>query len=501
LGPIQSLQDLISMIWRRLPLVMTIMVLGVLISFYLIVSSPRVYQASAVIQLDMPAVVEQGADSSLPAARRVQLIEQRLMARANLRDVIQRLGLFADSPGLSEAQKLLALRNSTRIESITAPGVAVESRLALAAIVITSQAETARTAAAIANDFADSVVNRDRENRKARIVELEDYLRGEEARLNEQLAGQERKVVEYSARNEDALPSSQEFLQTELGQLTEMETTLDRNMMDLQRERLSLEAGGGVGEVRSSASLVQQIRSAEIELAQARRTLAKDHPEIKRLEDNLERLNSGGGSGASDVARRQSELIDAQLQQLNRQKAGFQARRAEIDLARTRVPQVTRELEGLQREQRRLQDRYNDISRQLAQVETQQMLMDNDQTERFVLLERALPPEYPALSTRKKSAVMGVGGSFALAMAVAFLLELLYPVLRRTTQFASATGIRPVISLPYRPSLRDLRARRLQRIYLCVLLVVGALVVLWLLGGIPGLPSPGVVATPTDGMG
>ncbi|MFD2439275.1 Wzz/FepE/Etk N-terminal domain-containing protein [Paracoccus kondratievae] len=92
------MQDLISMVWRRLPLVLTIVVLGVLVSFYLIVSSPRIYQASAVIQIDMPAAIEQGSDSSLPASRRVQLIEQRLMARANLRDVTERLGLFADSP-------------------------------------------------------------------------------------------------------------------------------------------------------------------------------------------------------------------------------------------------------------------------------------------------------------------------------------------------------------------------------------------------------------------
>lgn len=489
------------MVWRRLPLVLTIMVLGVLASFYLIVSSPRVYQASAVIQLDMPAVMDAGADSSLPASRRVQLIEQRLMARANLRDVVQRLGLFADSPGLSETEKLAALRNSTRIESITAPGVSVDSRLALAAIVITSQAETANMAAAIANDFADSVVNRDRENRKARILESQDYLRGEEARLNEQLSAQERKVVEYSARNEDSLPTSQTYLQTDLAQLSEMESTLDSNIMDLQRERLSLEAGGTAADSRPSASLVQQIRAAEVELAQARRTLAADHPEIKRLEDNLQRLNSGGGSGGSDVVRRQAELIDAQLQQLNQQKAGFETRRAEIDQARARAPEVTRELEAMQREQRRLQDRYNEISRQLAQVETQQQLMENDQTERFVLLERALPPEYPALSNRKKSAVMGVGGSFALAMMVAFVLELLNPVLRRTMQFARATGTRPVIALPYRLSAADLRARRMRRIYIIALLVIGALFALWLLGKFPGLSSPGVVATPTDGMG
>ncbi|QFQ87485.1 lipopolysaccharide biosynthesis protein [Paracoccus kondratievae] len=494
------MQDLISMVWRRLPLVLTIVVLGVLVSFYLIVSSPRIYQASAVIQIDMPAAIEQGSDSSLPASRRVQLIEQRLMARANLRDVTERLGLFADSP-LSESEKLGALRNSTKIESITAPGVSVDSRMSLAAIVITAQAETPVTAAAIANDFADSVVNRDRENRNARILESQEYLRSEERRLNEALSVQERKVIEFSSRNEDSLPSSQEFLQTELAQLTEMETALDRDIMTLQRERLSLEAGGTAADARPSASLVQQIRAAEIELAQARRTLSPEHPEIKRLEENLERLNSGGGSGGSDVVRRQAELIDAQLAQLNEQKAGIALRRAEIDQARARSAQVTRELEAMNREQRRLQDRYNEISRQLAQVETQQMLMENDQTERFVLLERALPPEYPALSNRKKSAVMGVGGSIALALAVAFVLELLNPVLRRGDQFARVTGTRPVISLPYRLSRADLRARRLRNIYMIVLLVVGVFVALWLIGKVPGLPSPGVVSMPTDGMG
>ena len=333
MGPIQSFQDLISMVWRRMPLVLTISILGVLLSFYLIVSEPRSYEASAVIQLDMPAAIDPASDSSLPASRRVQLIEQRLMARQNLRDVIKRLNLFANTHGLSESEKLVALRVSTRIDSISAPGVSVDSRLSLAAIIITSRAETPETAAAIANDFADSVVNRDRDNRALRIQETRDFLTAEETRVNEALAIQERKVVEYSARNEDALPSSQEFLQTELGQLTEIEAALDRDIMTLQRERLALEAGG-IADARPSASLVQQIRSAEVELAQARRTLADGHPEIKRLEDQLERLNSGGGSGGSDVVRRQVELIDAQLAQLNLDKQGLEKRRVEIDQAK-----------------------------------------------------------------------------------------------------------------------------------------------------------------------
>ena len=488
------------MIWRRMPLVLTISILGVLISFYLIVSEPRSYEASAVIQLDMPAAIDPASDSSLPASRRVQLIEQRLMARQNLRDVIERLGLFANTAGLSESEKLAALRLSTRIDSISAPGVSVDSRLSLAAIIITSRAETPETAAAIANDFADSVVNRDRDNRALRIHETRDFLTTEETRLNEALAVQERKVVEYSARNEDALPSSQEFLQAELGQLTEIEAALDRDIMTLQRERLALEAGG-IADARPSASLVQQIRSAEVELAQARRTLADGHPEIKRLENQLERLNSGGGSGGSDVVRRQVELIDAQLAQLDLDKQGLEKRRNEIDMARARAPLVAREIEGMVRQQTRLQDRYAETSRQLAQVEAQQLLMDNDQAERFILLEGAVPPEYPVLSNRKKSAVMSVAASGALALLAAFILEVMNPVLRRSRQFERATGTRPMISLPYRRSEADIVAWHRRNIYLVVLLVVGGLLALWIVGAIPGLPSPGVVPAPTDGMG
>lgn len=488
------------MLWRRLPLGLTIIVLGILASFYMIISSPRVYESSSVIQVDTPAVVEQGSDSSMPASRRVQLIEQRLMARSNIRDVIKELGLFKDAPGLSETDKISAVRSSTRIESVQAPGVSADSGMSLAAIVITSRAETAETAAEIANYFTNSLVNRDRENRQARIVEAREYLMSEEARLNDALARQDRRLAEFSTRNEDALPSSQEYLQTELSQLNASEAALDREIMALQRSRLALEAGGTTADARPSATVVQQIRTAEVELAQARRTLDPNHPEIKRLEDELTKLNTGG-PGSSDVVKRQGELYDIQLGQFDKQRDEMKKRRTEIERARASAPQVARDLESMMRDQRRQQDRYAEISRQLAQVETQQMLMDNDQTERFVILERALPPEYPALSNRKKSAALGAFASIGLAFAAAFALEFMNPVLRRTSQFTKATGTRPVISLPYRKTGRDLRIKRWSILYMVLLLAFGIFVALWLLGKIPGLPSPGVVATPTDGLG
>lgn len=501
MGPIQSIADLISMIRRRLPMILTILVVGGLLSIYLAVSSPRIYQATAVIQVDTPAIIDATGDASLPASRRVQLIEQRLMARENLREVIARHDLFADAPQLSESEKIGAMRSSTRIESISAPGVGTDAGGALAAIIITSTAETAATAAALANDFADNVVNRDIQNRQARIIESRQYLTLEEQRLDTAINEHDNRMVEFSAHNEASLPNTQEYLQTELTQIAESEATLDRDIMALQRERLALESTNNSEDVRPAASLVQQIRSAEVELAQARRTLAPEHPEIARLELNLSRLLEGGANTGAVATLRQTELIESQLKQLDGQKIALERRRLEIERARALAPQVSRELETMTREQRRLQDRYAEVSRQLAQVETQQLLIENDQAEQFILLERALAPEYPASSNRKKSAALGMFVSIGLAFGVAFVLEMMKPVLRKQTQFARVTGTRPVISLPYRMTAQDFETRSRRRIYLVLICLIGLLGAAWLAGQLPGLPGPGVVATPTDGLG
>lgn len=238
---------------------------------------------------------------------------------------------------------------------------------------------------------------------------------------------------------------------------------------------------------------MQQLRAAEIELAQAKRTLAPDHPEIARLEANIKRLSQGGLSDTSRVMLEQVSLIDSQLTQLRDQKSRVVARQSEIERARAQTAEVLREYEAITREQQRSRDRYNEVSRRLAQVETVQVLQENNQTERFVVLERAVPPEYPALSGRKKSAVLGVFASTFFAVGLAFLMELARPVLRNGAQFQRATGIRPVVELTYVPNDEDLDALWRRKIYIGLILFWSFIAAVWLIGYLPGVPSPGVV--------
>lgn len=480
------------MLRRRLPLVLTLMALGGLVALYFAVTSPRVYESSAVIQIEAPAIVDAASDAGIPVARRVQLIEQRLMVRASLQEMIRRHGLYADVP-LSDNEKVDLLRRSARIESVAATGRDT-GNASLAAIVITVQAGTAVQSADLANDFADSVINRDEENRELRVQETRQFLMGEEGRVQAELEAHDRKVADYNSAHEDSLPASQEFLQTELTQLAEQETLLDRDIMALERERLAVQVAADTPvEGRATASLAQQLRAAELELAQARRTFAPNHPEIKRLEESVARLSQGGQSETSRMTADQVGLIDSQLDKLVTQKKTLVDRRNEIERARAQTPEVAREVDAMSREQRRLQDRYGETSRRLAEVEMLQSLQANNQTERFVVLERAVPPEYPSLSGRKKSAVLGAFVSIALALGAAFLLELKNPVLRSSNQFQRVTGVRPAIELDYVPNEADLDRAWRRKIYIGVIIFWALIGGIWLIGYLPGIPSPGVV--------
>ncbi|MDF3606757.1 lipopolysaccharide biosynthesis protein [Paracoccus sp. DMF-8] len=470
---------------------MTILAIGILGALYLAVTSPRVYEAVAVIQIEAPAIVDSTNDAGLPAARRVQLIEQRLMVRANVLDVIERHQLYVGLP-LSENAKIALFRGSTRIESVQATGRDPTSGASLVAIVISVQAETAQKAADLANDFADSIIGQDEASREARVQETREFLLAEERRIERELDAHGRRMADYNTQNEDALPSAQEYIQQELTQLAEQEAALDREIMSLDRERLAVRAGDGMGLGRTVSSLAQQLRVAELELAQARRTFSADHPEIARLEANISRLSEGGVSEPSGIVQ-QVQLIDTQLQQLRQQIAQISARQGEIERARARTPEVRREVEQMTREQMRLQDRYAETSRRLAEVEMLQSLQENNQVERFVVLERAVPPEYPALSGRKKSALLGGLVTLMIAGGVALLLDLRQPVLRSSSQFIAATGLRPVVELAYVPDEKDLLTTRITWYYLACLTVATLIAMVWLAGYLPGVPSPGVV--------
>ena len=123
MGPIYTFDDFIDMIRRRAGVIILITLLGCIASVYWALATPHVYQSSEVIQIEQPKIANDLAPSTVEgsSARRLQLIEQQLMARGTLVDIIQRFDLYDDLTALRMSEKVDLLRRSVTITGVAAP--------------------------------------------------------------------------------------------------------------------------------------------------------------------------------------------------------------------------------------------------------------------------------------------------------------------------------------------------------------------------------------------
>ena len=395
MGPVQTLEDLIGLLLRRRWLIAIVTILGTALGAGYAKSRPDTFETAAVIQVVSPVVTEGGQPvAPVNALQVLQTIEQRLTTRDNLIALIDRHGLFADAPGMSLEDKVAVMRASIRFQSVSSA-----TGGGLSAIIISAQAGTADNAARVANDLAQSVLDLGAEGKRATADASFTFFKEEEARLWQAIGALESEIATYREANRSALPGAREARQDELTQVDTALRALDQELAGLQGEE---------ADIRAKTTLRATDR--------------------RRLED-----------------------IGQRLSVLAAQRAPLAARKADLDAGIGDVAEVDRVLSAYDRQLRQLQDQYAVVSARLAEAETGQRLAERQQTERFSLLERAITPDYPLGSGGKKIAVAGAIGSAGLALILAFLLDLLHPAIRSSSQMERELNLRPIVAIPTVP--------------------------------------------------
>lgn len=107
MGPIVGIREFIGMLSRRGPVMAALLVVCVLVALAQALALPRAFESIAVLQVQ-PTVLTGGVDSG-DTATRLRTIEQRIMARNNVLDMIDRFNLYDDTP-LSEDEKVAQFR-------------------------------------------------------------------------------------------------------------------------------------------------------------------------------------------------------------------------------------------------------------------------------------------------------------------------------------------------------------------------------------------------------
>ena len=396
MGQIQSLQEFVNLLSRRRWLILAVAVIGALMSAIYAKSRPDVYETAAVIQVETAAV--QGSDSqrSSAAAATLQLIEQRLTTRDNLSAMIERHGLYTNLP-LSIDRKVDLLRQSVRFEGVdSAGGQGFGESRNLSAILIYARMGDPDTAARVANDFAQGLLDRSAANQRDRADQNVLFFRQEVDRIGQTIAAVEAESTGYKNQNAGTLPESRAAIRTEM---TGLETDLRRQQQDL---------------------LALQGEAALIEAKPTKR----------------------------ETDRRALDDIAARRQVLEAQIADGIARRTALAAELATSPEVERVLAGYERQLEQLRNQQDAATARMVQAETDSRLAERQQAERFTLLERAIIPEGSMGGSNRKLALAGAAASLLAGLALAFVMDLLFPVVRTAAQLERQLDLRPVISIP-----------------------------------------------------
>lgn len=492
----------LSLVLRRLPLMLVITLLGAGVGVSLAVLLPPTYQAEARLVIESEQMPDELAASTVrvDASEQLQIIEQRILTRDNLIDLANEYDVYAPPPGQAAPQMSADdivddLRDRIRIRTLDQEGSGSGGEQ-VTLFAVSFEASSAELAARVANQVVTLILEANVEMRTRTAGQTLDFFIQEVERLDSELAATSEAIQAFQSANQDALPDSLEFRRGQL--LAEQERLLelqrDETALQDRRERLVelFENTGRVNLVDDEPRTEEEreLQSLQNELASALAVLSPTNPRIAILRNQIAALESQvAASGArSDIEGEplspyEIELadLDSQLEALAEQRADVETRLAELQETISATPTNALKLDELQRDFESIRAQYDSAVERRAVAETGEMIEILSRGQRISVIEQAVPPEDPVSPNRRFIAAGGLAGGLALSLGAFVLLEVANRAVRRPADLMSGLGITPFGVIPLLRDRRDVLRRRLRitAALMTVLLLIPA--GLWLL--------------------
>lgn len=476
----QMVREYWSMFLRRFWIIAIFGGLGVSVSVAYAMLKPAVYEAEAKILVESPQIPEDMARSivSGDAAERLQLIQQRLMTRNNLANLIQKFNLFTDRADLTMTDKVGQLRRATRILpiSLNRQRGYRPNGSSISAFTIKVTLNDAGRAAQVANELVTMVLDQNLRVRREGAQGTLSFFSEEAKRLRQELAALELEISTFKNENKDALPINLTFNQEQLSRLEGIDREVDLEILRLEEERASIEAAIMLGRDAPGVTVSQgeqALQRLQTELARQRAIYAESHRIIRDLKAQIAAIEGQIQVVPNASETDGEEAEDPQVVELQRQidvrtrqivlqqdyKKELARKRENLITFIQRTPSVEIELNRLHRLHNEKQEMLGQINNKRITAETGERLEDSQQAERFEVIENAIRPNKPISPNRSKIVIMGSGGSIGFAFGLAFLVEMLFPRIRTAAQLERKLQLKPVVSIPYVQTAREKRRR------------------------------------------
>ena len=305
--------------------------LGLVLAAALALLLPPKYRSAGTVlieQQEMPQELVRSTVTSY-ADERVQVISKRVMTTETLLNIIRRYDLYPKERAKDTREALLTrMRKDIGLKMISADVIDPRSGRPTSATIAFEVSYTSRSAdlaAKVANELTTLYLNENLNNRTQLARDATTFLEGEADRINHQIADLEVKLASFKDKNLQKLPELTQLNMTLLDRTDEQLREAQNRRDSLEQQRVYLEAQlaqlkpnstvfSDTGErIVSSADRLKMARS---QLDSARAMYAPDHPDVVRLEREVEGLQKEVTSEA--VKSAPSDAPSSELNDLRR---------------------------------------------------------------------------------------------------------------------------------------------------------------------------------------
>lgn len=441
---------------RRLPLMLVIVLTFTGLGIALALTLPPTYRAEARLLVESPQISGDMVVSTVQtsADKQLQIIEQRLMTRANMIDVANKYGVFAGEDNMTPDTVFDEMEIRTNINVLSG------NRDRATVMTISFDSQNPRIAANVVNEFVTLVESESADIRQTEATQTAEFFEAEVERLSEELTRKSAIIVSFKEANKDALPEEQSYRLSRQTQLLERLSLTNRDLVSMREQRNRLLAVGSTTgtEGVNLTPEQQQLAGLKNELNNALSVYSESNPRVKLLRTQIERLEASmtvpGGQGRElDPMQAMLDLqladIDARIQFLSDDLTKTEEELERLQVAIERTPENAIRLEALSRDYENVQKQYNQAVASLATAKVGESIEVQGRGERVSVIERAIPPNYPAGPNRKLIAGGGLLAGGALATLIFTLMELLNRSIRRPVDLTRGLGVQPLATIPY----------------------------------------------------
>lgn len=319
---------------------------------------PNAYTSTAVILIEDPEVPPGLVPTTVTtfAARQVQYINQRVMTRTNLANIIEKFDLFADErkylPTLllvPDVEKHMSI-DIIDVQQQSATGQRISSTIAFKLGFENSDPQVARQ---VANEMVSLYLAENVRARTEQTAQTSQFMRAEVDRLDAEVKELEQQIATLKQANEGSLPELMQFNMQNIAALDRDILEIDRQLQSLAENKIILDselaklnpiATSVLPDGRPVVAPAEQLKALQTQLAMMEGRYSADHPDVQRVRRDLAAVQAQLGSDV-DLTNAAANLTDV---------------RTELNKARERYAPDHPEVQRLERQLAALQNRASE---------------------------------------------------------------------------------------------------------------------------------------------